>query len=358
MLTVFLSVASGCAGPALARLPVAHPNPVFSLASVDRCFLARRIPGHTGWPLAPVGRPHPIRGSFNEPRGDAAHFGVDVEAIRNRAPVYSIGSGRVLGLRPSVDRIAIGATGAYFLEYWHVKPLVSLYVGEQVEPGQLIGHVVTAFYHPHISEYEATCGWINPMRPDGPLHVAADRERPVIGPLYAYVANGRAFAPFNAATDPALQTDLSTPESLKALHGVVDLRAAISDDPDLRMIGRPQLDLEVAAIRAFLAPLGDRDAHLGSVIRVYDGAVHLFPSALGTTIWHIWAFGTWRQNTGYFQRGPLANRHLGAAYVWHVGGRAGIDTRRSANGRYQYCVQALTINGRAASSCTPVVIDN
>jgi hypothetical protein len=36
----------------------------------------------------------------------------------------------------------------------------------------------------------------------------------------------------------------------------------------------------------------------------------------------------------------------------------GFDTRLVPNGRYQWCVQALTINGASARRCTPVTIAN
>jgi hypothetical protein len=341
------------------QAPAALPNPVFSFETTDSCFLAAPIPGPTVWPLAPIARPHPIRGSFNEPRKGAPHFGIDVAAVPNKAMVYSISSGYVKGLRRDTHQISIASAGPdHFLQYWHIVPLATLHIDDAVWAGEPIGHVVTAFYHAHVSEYEYPCGWINPMRPSGPLHVAPNRERPSIGPLHAFVANSPAFAPFSTSIDPALQTDRSTPLELTDLHGVVDLRAEICDHPMLAMTSRPQLDLEPAAIRAFLAPRFDRREHLSTIRRVYDGAVVLRPARLGTTIWRIWAFGTWRDNAGYFQSGPHANAHLGAAYVWHVGGRHGLDTRNFPNGSYQYCAQALTINGRASTSCTPVVIDN
>jgi hypothetical protein len=60
-----------------------------------------------------------------------------------------------------------------------------------IEAGQLIGHVQIAYYHVH---------------------------------LQAFVANNAAFRSFNAGTNPADQTDPSTPLTLDDLHGVVDLR--------------------------------------------------------------------------------------------------------------------------------------
>lgn len=148
------------------------------------------------------------------------------------------------------------------------------------------------------------------------------------------------------------------PLSLSTLHGVVDLRAEVHDWPVRAMTGKPQLELEVAAIRAYLAPLSDRHAHLSRMKTIFDGATLLDPARLGTTLWHIWAFGTWRDSTGYYQSGPFARSHLGAAYVWHVGGARGLHTQLYADGKYQYCVQALTIEGVRGTRCTAVVIQN
>ena len=44
--------------------------------------------------------------------------------------------------------------------------------------------------------------------------------------------------------------------------------------------------------------------------------------------------------------------------VYHVGGPHGFDTRRVPDGRYDYCVGALTINNVAATRCTRVTIAN
>lgn len=341
--------------------PVAQPNAPFTLRRVDPCFLVPSLPGGTVWPISPVTRAHAIRGSFNEPRsGSAPHFGVDVQALSNEAPVYAVSSGRLRSVTrpPHHSLIDVGVQNGRFLQYWHVLPLQSLHAGMQVRPGQLIGHVKKGYYHVHLSEFYASCGWINPMRPSGPLYVGANIERPQIGRLRAYIANSAAFQSFDTGRNPNTQTDPSTPLRLSDLHGVVDLRSEIWDWPHKMMVGRPQLALEPAAIRAYLAPRFNPYKHVSRMKHVYDGATLLRPARQGTTTWHIWAFGTWRQSSGYFDSGPNANAHLGAAYVWHVGGVSGLHTNEYRNGAYQYCVEALTINGRGRARCTPVVINN
>ena len=185
-------------------------------------------------------------------------------------------------------------------------------VGDYVSRGQVIGHVLDGWYHPHVAELTATCGWVNPMRPTGPLYVARNTESPTIASLRTFVANAAAFASFPPGMNPAHRTDPATPEPLDHLHGVVDLRAPVSDWPTVRMVARRQLELEPAAIRAWLAPAGDRHRHISRMKLIYDGARLFRPELLGTTLWHVWAFGTWRQGVGYRQHGPDADLHIGA----------------------------------------------
>ena len=340
--------------------PRAIRNSRFALSTVNRCFFAASPPGGTAWPLAPVNRPHGIRGSFNGVRTDTAHFGVDVEARTNHAPVYAIASGHVgRNMRHDVRHFAVRTLDRYHsIVYYHVIPLATLFPGSPVTARQLIGHVVGAYYHVHVSESDAPCGWVNPMRPTGPLNVAANVELPTIGQLRAFAANAAGFSRFDTRANPTLQIDPATPLNLADLHGIVDLRAEIHDWPVRRMVDRPQLELEVAAIRAYLAPPFNRYEHLGRMKLIFDGATRLDPARLHTTIWHIWAFGTWRDPSGYFNSGPYFRTHLGAAYVWHVGGVVGLHTTRYRNGNYQYCIQALTINGHRGTRCTPVTIHN
>jgi hypothetical protein len=349
----------GASGTPVARSSLPAPNGRFTLARVDGCFFAPPPAGPTGWPLAPTGRPHAIRGSFNGVRGDAPHFGADVEAIRNQAPVYAIASGSVMRIRQGARRFSIRTlVNGHWLFYDHVVPLPALHTNQPIAAGQLIGHVVRGYYHVHVSERSAACGWIDPMRRTGPLRIAQNTERPSVGPLSAFAADPAAFHRFDTARNPSGERDPATPLPLSALHGVVDLRAEVHDWPLRAMTGKPQLELEVAAIRAYLAPLSDRHVHLSRMKTIFDGARLLDPARLGTTLWDIWAFGTWRNATGYYQSGPDAHSHLGAAYVWHVGGTLGLHTGRYPDGRYQYCVQALTDNGVRGTRCTAVVIRN
>ena len=351
---VVVGVAAGFPAAGEGRTAPSRANPPFRLADVDACFLAP-IARPARWPLAPTGRVHPIQGSFNEPRGTAAHFGVDIPAHANRAPVYAMLPGRVVG--EVNHHLTVMTNRRTELFYWHVHHVPGVVEGTDVRQGELIGHVVDGAYHVHIGEIESGCRWVNPMRPTGPLAEPANRESPTIGLLRAYAATNAAFKPFDLQRNPALQTDPATPERLDALHGVVDLRARVYDWPMVQTHDRRQLELMPAAIRAWLAPVTDRHRHVSRLKTIFDGAGLLRPAALGTTIFRIWAFGTWRQGVGYRQPGRPPD-HVGADYVWHVGGTSGLHTTQYPNGRYLYCVQALTINGVRGIRCTPVTIAN
>jgi hypothetical protein len=336
-------------------IPAASPGPAFgvqisnrprfSLRSTNPCFYA---PGSGSWPVAPVGRTHAIRGSFNEPRGNAVHFGVDVQAVHDRARVYSMASGTLLSVSPHRAHFSIGGRSGTYI-YWHARLLKRFSPGAHMYRGQLVARIVPGYYHVHLSESAPGCGLVDPRRPTGALHDPRNQERPRIGPITAYRGNRRAFAVHDASTNPSQQTDRATPLALSDLHGVVDFRAGITDMPIHRMRDLPQLPLEAAAIRGYLAPATNGRRVFGHIRRVFDGSGLLGPAA---GLWHIWAFGTFRQNGCYFSDQATCD----ADYVWHVGGPRGWDVDRLPNGSYQYCVQAITINGVKEHRCTPITV--
>ena len=81
------------------------------------------------WPVKPFHKPHPIRGTFGDPRfhldaeGElsAFHFGVDIVA-RDGAPVYAVEPGVVVRRHATRSRSAV-PSGRRF-GYWHVRPVV------------------------------------------------------------------------------------------------------------------------------------------------------------------------------------------------------------------------------------------
>jgi hypothetical protein len=327
----------------------ALPNQPFTLRSVDaRCFGAKTSPG--GWPFAPTESVHPLRGSFDEPRGPV-HIGVDVEAPKDQAAVLAMQSGRVRNVTPDhFDVVPVHGPKGSYLQYWHVNVLPSVHNGAVVKRRQKLGTVKKGYLHVHISEFAAGCGLVNPARPGGLLADPYNREWPSIGPLSAMAAGPRAFPPLNLNQAPASFTDPGRPVSLDHLSGTVDLRASVTDTPKVRMQHNPQLPLAPAAIRAFLAPLDDGHKHY-TMRTIFDGS-RLLPT--GTPLWHIWAFGTYRLNGCYYSSTATCAMQT----VWHVGGPNGFNTKAVPNGAYKYCVEALTIAGVDAQRCTPVTIKN
>src|SRR3982074_1169965 len=81
------------------------------------------------WPVKPFHKPHPIRGTFGDPRFhldaegqlSAFHFGVDIVA-RDGSPVYSVDPGVVV--RRHRDSVTIGRDSGHRFGYWHIRPVV------------------------------------------------------------------------------------------------------------------------------------------------------------------------------------------------------------------------------------------
>jgi hypothetical protein len=119
--------------------------------------------------------------------------------------------------------------------------------------------------------------------------------------------------------------------------------------------------LAVSGIRAYLAPFHNPTEHYTSKL-IFDGSRLLTYSiaAHHTTLWHYWAWGTFRNNDCYFYSTGTCDDDM----VWHVGGLQGFPTRDYPNGQYLYCLQAITINGVRGPDgdpgrhCTPITIAN
>src|SRR4029453_4681571 len=134
--------------------------------------MAQRIPGRletlqtyndawSGWPVLPLKRQHPIRGSFLDPRPDRRrgaiyHEGVDV-AVRDDRPeggappgrthrVYAVEGGRgPEGTAPGIP----GSPRIGHFGYGHIESLVA--PGESVRAGQHIGWTCQGYWHVHRS---------------------------------------------------------------------------------------------------------------------------------------------------------------------------------------------------------------
>jgi hypothetical protein len=205
------------ATPSAAGVPGAFPPVRFTYADAYR-----------GWPVAPVHRQHPIRGSFLEPRhpGDQFHWGVDINVRDDRpergAPpgrthrVYAIESGVVSAMvdagMPCLQRYV----EAGHFSYWHVDATVRR--GQYVRAGQPIGWTCAGAWHVHLGEWAVIGGrrtWINPLHRGGKLGPYTDTAPPEVREISFYT--------------PASPPDRGHRLDPQALRGVVDVRARVGD---------------------------------------------------------------------------------------------------------------------------------
>jgi hypothetical protein len=122
----------------------------------------------------PFHRQHAIRAGINEVRPANFHVGVDIQA-HNFQPVYAIQSGYASASPTGSFGDFMVTVGSF--TYWHIVPTVSN--GQYVVAYKtVLGNVENGFGHIAFSE---TAGFLNPLRPGGPLRPYSDGERPVIG---------------------------------------------------------------------------------------------------------------------------------------------------------------------------------
>jgi hypothetical protein len=195
-----------------------------------------------GWPVLPLHRQHPIRGSFLDPRPDPRrgaiyHDGIDI-AVRDDIPgrgappgrthrVHAIEGGRVTAATPAGAR---GLVDAGHFRYEHIDAVVA--VGDAVEPGQLIGWTTHDSWHVHLSEFEfgpdGNQVFVNPLRPGGKIHPYVDRAAPVIHEVRFHVPSTPAWGRRSAARVARLPP-VGRRLAPSRLSGVVDVRVRASD---------------------------------------------------------------------------------------------------------------------------------
>ena len=193
---------------------------------------------------------------------------------------------------------------------------------------------------------EPGCGLVDLRRPTGILHDRSNREPPVIADPTAVVGNAAAFRRFKMGPDP-IPPDPATPLSLTDLHGVVDIRASITDTPRHATRRSPQQPEMVAAVRSYVAPLGHPRRRIGRPILAFDGAGLIPPNRY----YQVMAYGTRRIRACFIR----PSRPCLTRLILHVAG-TGLNTRRFPNGAYLFCVTAVTIESHGARRCWPIVI--
>jgi len=153
---------------------------VVLVPTLAAALLAPAGAGAYGWPLKPFDKPHPIRGSFGDPRyhlgAESAlssfHFGVDISA-RDGQGVYSVSRGYV---HAYAAHLTVTSRTSREYGYWHVRPVVR--TGTWVRKHQLIGHVIAGWGHVHLAEsYRGA--YKDPLR-KGALTPYADKTAPVV----------------------------------------------------------------------------------------------------------------------------------------------------------------------------------
>ena len=128
-----------------------------------------------GWPLKPFHQQHAVRAGIDELRPANFHVAVDIEA-NNFQPVYAIQSGYASVAQSGYLDTKV-TVGDY--TYWHITPTVSS--GQYVVAYKTeVGAVEHGFGHVAFSE-GSDDGYLNPLRPGGPLRPYSDTEPPVIG---------------------------------------------------------------------------------------------------------------------------------------------------------------------------------
>ncbi|MEY2433773.1 MAG: Peptidase family [Acidimicrobiaceae bacterium] len=249
------------------------------------------------WPVKPFHKPHPIRGTFGDPRFhldaegqlSAFHFGVDI-AARDGSPVYSVAPGVVV--RRHRDSVTIGRTSGRRFGYWHIRPVVKS--GRHVRLHQLVGYVAKGWGHVHFAE-SFRGSYRNPLRKG-------------------------ALAPFNDHTVPnVVSVQLASggsPVNPQRVTGMIDITANVYDLPPLAP--PPPWDVARLAPASVWWDLRDSTgAMLESSLAAY------FDFALPSADLYTWIYAP-----GTYQNKP----HRPGQYIFWLA--HALDTANLANGSY------------------------
>jgi hypothetical protein len=185
-----------------------------------------------GWPLKPFDQPHPVRGSFGDPRSIftgtpslatvlhgscqcSFHQGVDISG-ENGTAVYPVADGVVtrISTAKAEERIEV-SSGANTFEYWHIS--VAVRAGQRVEAGRtILGRILRPAGHVHLTE-RRNGRVVNPLQP-GHLSPYRDTTSPQVGAIAFRTPNGTALLP-------------------NYVHGSFDVVVEVTDSPALAVPG-------------------------------------------------------------------------------------------------------------------------
>jgi murein DD-endopeptidase MepM/ murein hydrolase activator NlpD len=247
--------------------------------------------------VKPFHEPHPIRGTFGDPRFhldaegqlSAFHFGVDI-AARDGSPVYSVAPGVVV--RRHRDSVTIGRTSGRRFGYWHIRPVVKS--GRHVRLHQLVGYVAKGWGHVHFAE-SFRGSYRNPLRKG-------------------------ALAPFNDHTVPnVVSVQLASggsPVNPQRVTGMIDITANVYDLPPLA----PPPPWDVARLAPASVWWDLRDS-TGAVLE--SSLAAYFDFALPSADLYTWIYAP-----GTYQNKP----HRPGQYIFWLA--HALDTANLANGSY------------------------
>jgi murein DD-endopeptidase MepM/ murein hydrolase activator NlpD len=274
------------------------------------------------WPLKPFKEPHPIRGTFGDPRFhldaegqlSAFHFGVDIVA-RDGAPVYSVSRGVVV--RRHRDSVTIGRSSGHRFGYWHIRPVVKS--GRHVRLHQLVGYVLKGWGHVHFAE-SFRGSYRNPLR-RGALTPFNDHTLPTVASVQLLTSGG-------------------SPANLQHVAGAIDIVANIYDTPPLA----PPPPWDVARLAPASVWWDIRDAK-GAVVE--SNLAAYFDFALPPADLYSWIYAA-----GTYQNKP----HRPGQYIFWLA--HGLDTTGLPNGAYTLEVIASDTRNNVGTATVALTIAN
>jgi murein DD-endopeptidase MepM/ murein hydrolase activator NlpD len=306
---------------------------------------ARASAAHAyGWPVKPFDQPHPVRGSFGDPRTIFSgpptprtllsgagqftfHTGVDISAPDGTA-VYPVESGTVRAT--TAEWVSVDCGGGVSFKYWHVTPSVS--AGQHVEADvTVLGHIIRGTNHVHLTEYSNGVE-VNPLAP-GHLGPYTDSTKPTVDSI-------------------EFRTSIAGDELMpEFVRGRVVIVTSAYDMPSSRVPGVWH-DLPVTPA---LVEWRIQRADTGKVVvptRVaYDVRQHLpAPGAF----WNVYARGT-HQNMSVF--GKHYSYMQPGVYRFLLTPQ-GVDTRTMSDGVYELVVTATDIRSNHSSLVQRFSIEN
>lgn len=316
---------------------------VFGVSPAPR---ATASSGAYQWPLKPFDQPHPIRGSFGDPRtvfsvapsseGVLAgggkfnfHFGVDIWAPNSTAVFPVIGGtvSRVSYQKPR-EYVEVDAGNGRTFQYWHIRPAVR--PGARVTAGStVLGTILAPFEHVHFAELR-NGRVVNPLA-RGHLSPYADTTRPEVASISLR----------RIETGPALFPSF--------VRGRVLLIAEAYDTRELPVPGVWQpMPVAPAVVTWRLRTLAGQSAAHGIAA---DFRSSVPPNE---RFWSYYARGTY-QNMSVFAK----------HYSWAQPGcflfkltRSAFDTKSVRDGVYDLIVTATDIAGNSSSKSLRITVRN